>query len=117
MSGGSYDYLFTRVRPLGEQRTQLEEMAVRLEGLPWAAQAAAETRRCLKMIDDAERIAETLTDVWHAIEWWDSGDWGEDGARKVVEAYQPPEARRAEDVVYRLVDVGGGVFELRPVGA
>jgi hypothetical protein len=98
MSGGSYDYLFTRVRSLGEQRGDLERMAIRLEGLPWATEAAAATRRCLTMVDEAERLAETLSDVWHAIEWWDSGDWGEDDARGEVEAYTPPSSsQRAED--------------------
>lgn len=117
MSGGSYDYLYTRARPLGDQRNDLERMAIRLEGLPWAAQAAAATRRCLTAIDDAERLAESLYDVWHAIEWWDSGDWGEERARQNVEGYQIPDGKVAEDVLYRLVDVGSGVVELRAVRA
>jgi hypothetical protein len=115
MSGGSYNYLFTRVRSLGEQRSDLERMALNLEALPWAAQAAAATRQCLTLIDEAERLADTLSDVWHAIEWWDSCDWGEQDARPKVEAYTPPNGQRAEDVLYRLVDVGDGVKELRAV--
>lgn len=71
----------------------------------------------LTAIDDAERLAESLYDVWHAIEWWDSGDWGEERARQNVEGYQIPDGKVAEDVLYRLVDVGSGVVELRAVRA
>lgn len=115
MSGGSFNYLYTRVRSLGEQRDELKRMAEVLEGEAWATQAAAATRHCLTMIDEAELLAETLSDVWHAVEWWRSSDWGEDSAREVVEAYQPPAELRAENVLYRLVPVAGAVFELRPV--
>lgn len=115
MSGGSYDYLFARVRPLSEQRHQLESMATRLEGLEWGAQAAAVTRRCLNLIDEAERLADTLVGTWRAVEWWDSCDWSEDQAREDVERYVPPDGQLAKDVLYRLVDVGNGVVELRPV--
>lgn len=115
MSGGSFNYLYTRVRSLGEQREDLESMALVLERQPCAPEAAAATRRCLTLIDEAEALAQTLDDVWYAVEWWQSGDRGKDDARKAVEAYIPPAELRADQVLYRLVPVDGGRYELRPV--
>lgn len=113
MSGGSFDYMFTHVKPLSEY--PLKKMAETLEGLEFAGAAAAATRRCLNLLTEAETLAETLTDPWRAVEWWYSSDWGLDQMREEVERYAPPDGRQAEDVLYRLVDVGDKVFELRPV--
>jgi len=123
MSGGSYDYLFTRVHALDDQRTMLENMAVRLEGLPYAAEVAEQTRRVLRLVDVANALADSLTDVWRAVEWWDSGDSGEPAVIRECEAYRAPALVAPEgdlrapdpDMLYRMVDVGGGVYELRPV--
>lgn len=123
MSGGSYDYLCLRVHALEEQRGMLENMAIRLEGLSYAPVAAAQTRRVLRLVDAAGALADSLADVWRAVEWWDSGDSGEDAVMRKCEAYQVPVLVAPEgdarppgaDVLYRMVDVGGGVYELRPV--
>lgn len=123
MSGGSYDYLFTRVHALDDQRGMLENMAVRLEGLPYAADAAAQTRRVLRLVDAAGALADSLTDVWRAVEWWGSGDSGETAVARECGAYRVPALEAFEGdprapipkSLYRMVDVGGGVYELRPV--
>ena len=115
MSGGSYNYLSPWRASLEEQRGAIESMAVRLEGLSWGAQAGAATRRILALPNEANQLAESLKDAWHAIEWWDSCDWDEDQAREDVEPYTPPDGRPAHDVLYRLVNVGNGIVELRPV--
>jgi hypothetical protein len=117
MSGGSYNYLYCHSDELTSHRGDLQDMAVRLEGLPWAAQAATATRRLMVMLDDVAALARSLEGSWHAVEWWDSGDWGEESTRREVEAYQLPSGDQAEDVLYRLVDVGSGAYELRPVAA
>jgi hypothetical protein len=83
MSGGSYDYLYWQVGELGGRREELERMAVRLEGLPFAAAAAVATRRILESISD-----EKLAEVWRAVEWWDSGDYGESQVRQAVAEYE-----------------------------
>ncbi len=101
----------------------LENIAVRLEGLPYAAEAAAQTRRVLRLVDVAGALADSLADAWRAVEWWDSGDSGESAVIRECESYQAPSLAapegdlRAPDpgVLYRMVDVGGGVYELRPV--
>lgn len=119
MSGGSYNYLYAWTEDLQTRRSDLEDMARRLEGLAWAGPAAAETRRILRLLNEAEAAAQTLSDAWRAIEWWDSCDWGEDKARRDVEPYRPatPFAHGGPDpdALYRLIDVGEGRYELRAI--
>lgn len=123
MSGGSYNYLFTRVQALDDQRSTLEEMAKRLEGLPYAFEAAAQTRRVLRLLNAANAVADSLTEVWHDVEWWDSADYGEATVIRTCETYRAPALDVPEgdvlppnpEAVYRIVDVGAGVYELRPV--
>lgn len=123
MSGGSYDYLCLRVHALEDQRGMLENMAMRLEGLPYAAEAAVQTRRVLRLVDTSTGLADSLTDVWRAVEWWDSNDSSEAGAIEECRKYQAPALETSEGdaqapdpgLLYRLVDVGGGAYELRPV--
>jgi hypothetical protein len=52
----------------------LVEMADRLEGLPYAADAAQETRKVIEHLNAAIDQAAALGDLWHAIERWLSGD-------------------------------------------
>jgi hypothetical protein len=96
MSGGSYDYLYTVTRDdLGDidsRRGTLREMADRLAGLGYAQDAAAETEELLLLLRQWEVRArvriERLAEVWHAVEWWDSSDSGEDGVRQALAAYR-----------------------------
>lgn len=94
MSGGSYGYLY-RDQELGDllgRQDDLRRMADRLAGLGDAADAAAETEELLVMLRQwqirAEVRARRLADVWHAIEWWDSGDSGENRVREALAAYR-----------------------------
>ncbi len=89
MSGGSYDYLFRNLDDLGRRRGDITAMAERLEKSGYAAPAEA-TRRVLRALDLARLIAEGLEDVWHAVEWADSGDYVEDQVRDAVERYSQP---------------------------
>jgi len=88
MSGGSYNYLYCHVRGLEGQREDIEKMERRLQSHGYYA-AARSTREVLRALDAAERIAESLEDVWLAVEWADSGDSGEESVRKAVEAFSP----------------------------
>jgi len=88
MSGGSYDYLYFNAPEMGGHRGQLEAMAERLDQLPYAKEAAAATRRILLALDD-----EALAEVWHAVEWWDSGDYGEDQVRSATSKYAEKTSR------------------------
>lgn len=93
MSGGSYDYLcFTKdLCALCQRMEDLEHMHERLAALPWARAAADETARliaAIRVLESNYSARSALRDVWHAIEWWDSGDWAEDGAREALLEYE-----------------------------
>lgn len=95
MSGGSYNYLFVKDGQEllgGDRDEELRQMADRLAGLGYAQDAAAETEELICMINQARiRIdvrINRLRDVWHAVEWWDSGDGGEDRLGKTLAVYR-----------------------------
>ncbi|MDX3324767.1 hypothetical protein PV405_08810 [Streptomyces sp. ME02-6979-3A] len=94
MSGGSYNYLYAHPQgDLEARRGSIEAMRDRLagleaEGVPGAARAARLTRYVLIHLDLAEAKAQELAEVWHAIEWWDSNDYGEDDVHKTLAEWQ-----------------------------
>ena len=94
MSGGSYNYLYAHPQgDLEARRGSIEAMRDRLagletEGIPGAARAARLTRYVLIHLDLAEAKAQELADVWHAIEWRDSCDYGEDTMREALAEWQ-----------------------------
>lgn len=103
MSGGSYNYLYVWANDFDElmsRRGNLKEMSERLSGLPYAKDAALETERILAMIErvevQVEARAEALADVWHAVEWWDSCDSGEDGVKKALAKYRGEQEEDAQ---------------------
>jgi hypothetical protein len=90
MSGGAYNYLYSHVRQggLGGYLEELGEMRARLEASGYEAPARA-TREVIRALNGAERMAGALERVWHAVEWCDSGDYGEDEVRAAVAAFEP----------------------------
>jgi hypothetical protein len=88
VSGGSYDYLCWHAGELSSRRGTVKAMAERLEKSGYR-EAARATRDVLCLLGGAERAARALEDVWHAVEWADSGDSGEDAVRKAVETFSP----------------------------
>lgn len=95
MSGGSYDYasLTDCLDDLVRHQQQLERLAERLAMLPEAefpgAAAAAQGTLALLVragLWDAHVRATSavLRPVWHAVEWWDSNDWGPDQVREAL---------------------------------
>jgi hypothetical protein len=105
MSGGSYNYLYgaTSLDELLAKRHVLQEMADRLAGLdeaefPGATAAARETAYLLNLLrvwdNHTEARTRLVSDVWHAVEWWDSSDYGPDQVRealaKLVDPTPPP---------------------------
>ena len=88
MSGGSYDYLCWNLDELSTRRYAVHQMAERLEKSGYYA-AARSTRDVLRLLDGAERAAKALEDVWHEVEWADSGDCGEERVRVAVEKFSP----------------------------
>ncbi|MGW5173124.1 hypothetical protein ACWERY_02000 [Streptomyces sp. NPDC004082] len=94
MSGGSYNYLYTAMdlEDLLTRRHSLEEMASRLAGLGYAEDAAKETEELRVLLNQwtirAEVRLRRLADLWHAVEWWDSHDSGEDGVHEALAKYR-----------------------------
>lgn len=93
MSGGSYNYLFIKqADELFGDDNDLERMADRLAGLGWADDAAKDTYDLLAVLRtqtvrvDAAR--DRLRDLFQAVEWWDSGDSGEEGVRQALASYR-----------------------------
>jgi hypothetical protein len=63
-------------------------MANRLAEIPGAEKAEKETREILVLVEKAiERLdnCNRLRDVWQAVEWYDSHDWGMDQVQKYLE--------------------------------
>ena len=93
MSGGSYDYLCLKDSDtLLEMKHQIEAMSARLAGLGYAEDAALETEDVLLTVRQFENRMQAridrLRDVWRAVEWWDSGDSGEDSVKAALEEYR-----------------------------
>lgn len=94
MSGGSYEYICFKdeIGDLLNRRDQVEHMAERLARLGYAKDAAKETYDFLlwlRMVEaQFEARHERLSGVWRAVEWWDSGDSGEDDLQVALEEYR-----------------------------
>lgn len=92
MSGGSYNYLYAHTGGLEAQRGDIRAMRDRLQeleeqGVPGAARAARETRMVLNHLKLAEEHAQALSEVWRAVEWRDSGDYGDDQVNEALAEY------------------------------
>lgn len=90
MSGGSYNYLAIKAnnQDLCLVPDDLQRMADRLAGLPYATKAATDTAKVIEHLKAAQSHAEKVADVWYAVEWWDSGDWGEDQVKEALAKYE-----------------------------
>ncbi len=101
MSGGSYNYLFTKEPEelFGwSAKDDLEDMADSLAQLGYAEDAARETLDLLLKVRQIEVHLATrlkrLNDVWPAMEWWHSGDSSEDEVKRALARYRGEEDGR-----------------------
>lgn len=94
MSGGSYDYLYSKDLHdlLRSGMTELDSMIDRLSGLGYARDAAREAAELRLIIRQAETRVEAamerLSGVFRAVEWWDSMDSREDGVVEALAKYR-----------------------------
>ena len=95
MSGGSYNYLCYKDSSQllsGEADEDLQEMADSLTELKYAEDAAKETQDLLLIIkqsrDRIEASRKRLEAIWHSLEWWMSGDSGENEFKEELEKYR-----------------------------
>lgn len=94
MSGGSYGYLcYKEVQDLFCMSSieSMEEMEAYLLAAGYK-DIAKDVRRLVEYIKSAENrisvLHENLADVFHAIEWHASGDYGKDSVVKALERYR-----------------------------
>lgn len=94
LSGGSFSYLCYKdvcdlMQPSGV--SELERMALHLLDMGYE-DIAKDTQRLVEYIKSAsltiEVLSEQLNDVFHAVEWYESGDWGRDGCIEELEKYR-----------------------------
>lgn len=93
MSGGSFDYLCHKDVPeLMGRLDAIQEMADALAFLGYAEDAAKETQELIQTLKQMnirlEVMKDRLSGVWKAMEWWRSGDWGEDQFKESLQLYR-----------------------------
>ena len=96
MSGGSLNYLYNREpTELFDHIRDMEDVEQELLARGYL-DIARDVRRLIEYIRTAENricvLADQLNDVFHAVEWCLSADYGEDTLRKHLDAYR--EGRR-----------------------
>jgi hypothetical protein len=94
VSGGSFNYLCHTwdLSDIIDKMGSLEEMSQALAALGYAQDAARETEELLVILRQWEvqttvRL-DRLRDVWQAMEWWRSCDWGETQFREALAEYR-----------------------------
>ena len=89
VSGGSYNYLCyaTTQEHIGAREGTLRLMYNRLMELAPTSSATLDTRDLIRLLDQAQALAEKLSDVWYAVEWADSSDWTIEDAMKEIGKY------------------------------
>ena len=86
MSGGSFDYLCFSDSPADAARkgNNLQRMADELETCAPGHPVTLYTKRLSEI--STEFLPEPVKEVWHAVEWTCSSDWGVDQLDEVLEA-------------------------------
>ena len=92
MSGGSYNYLcYADADDIHYKIPDITSMRDRLIELGYK-DAAKETEGLILMIEAYQLRLETrlerLEDIWKAVEWCDSGDWGLEDIEEAIKEYR-----------------------------
>lgn len=102
MSGGAFDYVsrVDDVRQLVVQFDDLKALAAALENAG-PSLACRQTQGLIGLLVAAEIVFGDLRrggllDVWKAVEWRQSGDWGSDRLQEAINAYEGAAYRRRE---------------------
>lgn len=95
MSGGSFNYLYCRnTDDLMKDTSDLEDMRKSLISYGYE-DIAKDTQRLIEYIKSAECVIGTLKNmlepVFHAVEWYESGDYGKEKMIEVLEKYRRKE--------------------------
>ena len=92
MSGGSLNYLcYKSPEELFHYIDEMEKVETELIKRD-ALDIAKDVRRLIEYVKTAENrigvLSEQLQNVFHAVEWWGSGDIGDDSLAKALENYR-----------------------------
>lgn len=94
MSGSSFQYLcYQDAHKLGSGQylQELQRMHKALVAMN-ATEAAQATLRVLNLLEyqqaEIEKAASQMHDVWHAVEWFHSGDYGEEKCQEILEKWK-----------------------------
>lgn len=95
MSGGSFNYLYCKdTDELMSNTSDLEEMREYLISYGYE-DIAKDTQRLIEYIKSANCVIGTLKEmlepVFHAVEWYESADWGKERMIEVLEKYRHKE--------------------------
>jgi hypothetical protein len=87
MSGGSFNYLFSRELI---DSSDINEMATAILKLANGTQTKAwkDTFSILQKVQEIRDLQVKLHDVWHAVEWYHSNDYGWDQAVETILEYE-----------------------------
>jgi hypothetical protein len=81
VSGGSHNYLHSRAPDtMRELANELHDMAESIRAMGYRV-CADKTEAMAEQLRDLENDANKMADLWHDVEWYDSGDWGKGPAR------------------------------------
>jgi len=95
VSGGSHNYLchVWDVEDLARKHASLEGMEGRLRDLGYET-LARRTRGVRSKLQEALHLAQALTHAWHAVEWYDSGDYSLQSCVEEIEKHHPAQGER-----------------------
>lgn len=101
MSGGSFDYLcYEETEDLFNRISDLEDMRESLIKYGYE-DIAKDTQRLIEYIKSAECVIGALKDmlepVFHAVEWYESADYGKDTMIEILEKYRRKELERDDE--------------------
>lgn len=102
MSGGSFNYLYCKtlsetMGSIGDLREMVELLEKEFPYSPATIDTRAiydVLRRMEDAWDEPDGEVQRLAKVWHAVEWWQSNDWGINSVEAHVAGYRPVEDRR-----------------------
>ena len=100
MSGGSYSYLSSY--QLDGAPDNLRAMSEALMSDFRDSRAAEDTAKLVAMYASIRELAEKLDKVWHAVEWWHSGDWSREQAEDAVRLYEDAPGHREQQFPTKL---------------
>lgn len=88
MSGGSFDYLYIKdAHRVVDSESDVQQMYDWLKDHGYA-DAMLHTGLVLQAIQLLDQRIDRMRDVWQAVEWCCSSDWGEDQVKEAIDKWR-----------------------------